>query len=166
MAGRAPKASDRTRRITGAWHSLKSADFAAVLAAPALRKSEHFVLHHLAQRPLSSLRRADGPDVQQLSTDDAPNGSADVDKALPPAGWWLGLVVPKRHARRSVTRSLIKREMRAQADGQRSRLAAGQWIIRLRMPFDVCRFPSAASDPLRQAARDELERMFASAVRP
>ncbi len=29
--------------------------------------------------------------------------------------WWLGLVVPKRHARRAATRSLLKRQMRAHA---------------------------------------------------
>ncbi len=74
-------------------------------------------------------------------------------------------MVPKRHARRAVTRNLLKRQMRAQAAGHRHQLAPGQWLIRLRAPFDVRRFASAASALLRKAARCELEQMFAGALR-
>jgi len=78
--------------------------------------------------------------------------------------WWLGLVVPKRHARRSVTRNLLKRQMRDQAASHQSLLPPGQWVIRLRAPFDARRFPSAASARLREAARAELEQVFAGAL--
>jgi ribonuclease P protein component len=78
--------------------------------------------------------------------------------------WWLGLVVPKRHAKRAVTRSLIKRQMRAQADAHRERLPPGQWVLRLRAPFDPRRFSSAASSLLRETAREELARVFAVVV--
>jgi ribonuclease P protein component len=87
-----------------------------------------------------------------------------VDNSVRPGQWWLGLVVPKRHARRSVTRNLIKRQMRAHADQHRDRLAPGQWVIRLRAPFDPRRFTSAASAQLNAAARDELARVFAGAA--
>ena len=69
-------------------------------------------------------------------------------------GAWLGTVVPKRHARRSVTRTLLKRQMRAAAE--RHGLAAGLWVIRLRSPFERSEYPSAASEPLRSSTAAEL----------
>jgi ribonuclease P protein component len=76
----------------------------------------------------------------------------------------LGVVVPKRHARRAATRSLLKRQIRTHAERYRGRLAAGQWLIRLRAPFDVRQYPSAASAYLRDAARSELAKAFAAAA--
>ena len=83
----------------------------------------------------------------------------------PVAGWWLGTVVPKRHARRAVTRSLLKRQIRAAVERHAPRLPAGLWVVRLRAPFDRTAFPSAASTALRAAARDELDIVFARASR-
>lgn len=84
------------------------------------------------------------------------------DKANP-AGprCWLGLVIPKRHARRSVTRSLLKRQIRAAATRQEAALADGLWVVRLRTAFDPREFPSAASPALADAARTELATLFA-----
>jgi ribonuclease P protein component len=79
-------------------------------------------------------------------------------------GRWLGLVVPKRHARRAVTRTLIKRQIRDVAAHCGERLAAGIWVVRLRLPFDPARFPSAASDALKLEARGELVRLFERAA--
>lgn len=70
-------------------------------------------------------------------------------------GAWLGAIVPKRHAKRAVTRSLLKRQIRA-AFNDLPGLPAGLWVVRLRMPFDRKLFPSASSDALRAAAHDEL----------
>lgn len=70
---------------------------------------------------------------------------------------WLGAVVPKRHARRSVTRSLIKRQIRAAVGQHGDALNGGLWVVRLRAPFDRASFPSAASSALLNAARGELE---------
>lgn len=73
---------------------------------------------------------------------------------------WLGAVVPKRHARRSVTRTLLKRQIREVVRGEAAALAEGLWVVRLRAPFDRARFISAASDALRQAVRSELEQLL------
>jgi ribonuclease P protein component len=91
-----------------------------------------------------------------------------------PSGWWLGTVVPKRHARRSVTRNLIKRQMRevmgdvVQAAQQLASgaLPHGLWVLRLKSPFDPKQFSSPASVPLRQAARDEIVLLLARASAP
>ena len=76
--------------------------------------------------------------------------------APPPEGRWLGTVVPKRHARRAVTRNLLKRQMRAVVQHEADKLPPGLWVVRLKAPFDKQQFPSAASAPLRDSARSEL----------
>ena len=77
---------------------------------------------------------------------------------------WLGAVVPKRHARRAVTRSLIKRQIYAAARRHHDRLAPGLWIVRLRAPFDPARFTSAASLALRREARSELDTLLTAGL--
>lgn len=77
---------------------------------------------------------------------------------------WLGCVVPKRHARRAVTRNLIKRQVYAAAGRVESALPGGMWLVRLRQPFAVTQYPSAASDALRAVVRQELDRMLVKAA--
>ena len=80
----------------------------------------------------------------------------DDRPAKPVNGRWLGLVVPKRHAKRAVTRTLIKRQMRAVMQAHAVHLTSGLWVLRLRAPFDRKVFISAASEHLRGAVHDEL----------
>ena len=115
----------------------------------------------------------------ELSTGHPETSGADVDDSQDqclqalvetptPAGGlerWLGLVVPKRHARRAVTRTLVKRQIRHIAAACAPQLEPGLWVVRQRQPFDVKQFPSAASDALKQAARAELRALFERAVR-
>lgn len=82
----------------------------------------------------------------------------------PGSGHWLGLVVPKRHAKRAVTRNLIKRQMRALMQAHVSSLAPGLWVLRLRRPIDRQVFSSPASDALRSAVRAELTVLLARAA--
>jgi ribonuclease P protein component len=91
-------------------------------------------------------------------------GSGDATK-VPPDRLWLGLVVPKRHARRSVTRNLFKRQIRAAVGRHASAMANGLWVVRLRAPFDKAAFTSAASTALRRAAHNELDGLLAGAIR-
>ena len=79
---------------------------------------------------------------------------------------WLGAVVPKRHARRAVTRTLLKRQIYAAAERHRSELPSGLWVVRLRAPIDRSVFVSAASTALKVQARLELEALFTAAARP
>lgn len=80
-----------------------------------------------------------------------------------PTGCWMGVVVPKRHAKRSVTRSLLKRQIRS-ALTNRAGLPPGLWVVRLRSPFDRKSFPSAASAALRMAAHAELAQLLDRAL--
>ena len=83
--------------------------------------------------------------------------------AAVPEGCWLGMVVPKRHAKRSVTRSLLKRQIRAAvglSNTPARALNPGLWVVRLRAPIDRKLYPSAASEALRSAMHDELRGMM------
>jgi ribonuclease P protein component len=140
---------------------VKSADFERVLAVRRRAASAHFAVHHLAAQPTASARPGSGAAAAELSTIVGPAGALSVDDStdagLAPGDAWVGAVVPKRHARRAVTRSLIKRQIYAAAERHRDRLAPGLWIVRLRLPFDRSHFVSAASQALRADARRELE---------
>jgi ribonuclease P protein component len=146
------------------WRSLNSKGLAAALAAPVVARSPHFVLHHLAARKGLASRLLAEPTLEKLYTEAAPSSTTSVDKIDSLDRWWLGLVVPKRHAKRAVTRTLLKRQMRALAAVNRSDLPPGLWVVRLRAPFARRQYPSAASAALSGAARRELAQLFAGGV--
>jgi len=145
---------------------VQTADFERVLGTPSRARSPHFAVHHVASRPFQRAPATAGPG--ELSTGDAPDERATVDDSaasLPVQAWWLGTVVPKRHAKRAVTRTLMKRQMRAAMERHSPQLAAGLWVLRLRMPFDRQQFPSASSTALRAAVLAELDSVLARAAR-
>jgi ribonuclease P protein component len=82
--------------------------------------------------------------------------------------WRLGFVLPKKQARRSVTRSLIRHQAReALRRHAPAVLAHGRygfeidaWVVRLKTPFDRQQFPSAASKALQTAIRLELDELW------
>jgi ribonuclease P protein component len=72
--------------------------------------------------------------------------------------------VPKRHARRAVTRNLIKRQLRAAMVRHVADLPAGLWVVRLRTPIDREQFLSPSSEMLRAVAHGEAEALFHQAA--
>jgi ribonuclease P protein component len=137
---------------------VETADFQRVLRAPLRCRSPHFAVHYLEARPA----RRRQPVVPELSTGGAPTTGISVDDS--PRELWLGAVVPKRHARRAVTRSLLKRQIRKAVARHAGRLPRGLWVVRLRAPFDTKQFPSAASTALKQAVRTELDAVLGRAA--
>ncbi|WP_418318046.1 ribonuclease P protein component [Piscinibacter sakaiensis] len=152
---------------------VRPVDFQRVLGTSPWARSPHFAVHHLQQAPARRVHPA--ADIQQLSTareqacpplvDELP---AQAPVSPPVDGWWLGLVVPKRHAKRSVTRSLLKRQMRAAAHAAvppaQPSLRPGMWVVRLRAVIDRKKYPSAASEALRRAMHDELQQLMLKAA--
>jgi ribonuclease P protein component len=132
-----------------------SARFEAAMGQRPCARSAHFSVHYLPS--------------SQLSTATAQPGPAPVDDAIrvtPDGGILrLGLVVPKRHARRSVTRSLIKRQLRERLRERLPELPAGEWVLRLRAPIDRKAYPSARSEALAQSLREELGTLLHDAAR-
>ncbi len=75
-------------------------------------------------------------------------------------------MVPKRWARRAVTRNAIKRQIYTVSATFAPRLPAAAHVVRLRSAFDRSRFVSATSDALKRAVRGELEQLFSRVALP
>lgn len=104
--------------------------------------------------------------TKKLSTDLEVLMPEPVDKFSPPAAVWFGAVVPKRLARRAVTRALFKRQIRAAFQRHATALPRGLWLVRLRRPFAVADFVSASSSALAAAARHELDDLLTQPSAP
>jgi len=80
---------------------------------------------------------------------------------------WMGAMVPKRWAKRAVTRNAIKRQIYGVSVDFESALPVAAHIVRLRSGFDRKQFVSATSEELKAAVRLELQQLFArAATRP
>ncbi len=160
---------------------IHKADFERLLGTPAWSRSAHFSVHHVAALSLVPIWKNAMARAAELSTDCVDQNHKPVDNSAAPAppssieqvvvmpaalplgsinGLHLGVVVPKRHAKRAVTRSLLKRQMRATFAGFAGQLPAGQWLVRLRQPFSAQQFVSAQSPALRRAVQVELDLLF------
>lgn len=128
-------------------HRLKTRpQFQAVLAGQVLAKTTHFALHCCAVE----------------------HASVTVDSGLslalfPVPGVWLGAMVPKRWAKRAVTRNTIKRQIYQVGLGAEFALLERAHLVRLRNAFDRKHFVSATSDVLKAAVREELQQLFVRA---
>jgi len=78
---------------------------------------------------------------------------------------WLGAMVPKRWARRAVTRNTIKRQIYNVGASYESQMLQAAHVVRLRTAFDRKQFVSATSDELKKAVRAELQQLFAQAAK-
>ncbi len=72
-------------------------------------------------------------------------------------------MVPKRWAKRAVTRNAIKRQIYTVSLELEATLVARAHVVRLRTAFDRTQFVSATSDVLKRAVRAELLQLFARA---
>jgi ribonuclease P protein component len=151
------------RHAKGLQGGLRPADYQRVMHTRPMAKTAHFTVHfHGPVDKLSTAVRASKP----LDVDDTPEVNADTPVKAPLSLWRLGLVLPKKMARRSVTRSLIKHQARelwrvhlnpGDASASAVALPAGDWVLRLKAPWPRADFPSAASEPLKQLVREELQ---------
>lgn len=114
------------------------------MAGPPVAKTPHFALH---RAPLDGLHEG--------------------RRLFPVVDTWLGVLLPKRWAKRAVTRNAIRRQIyetarqRAQAEG----LPDAALVVRLRTAFNRQVFVSATSDALKRAVRTELEQLYAQLAR-
>jgi ribonuclease P protein component len=145
---------------------VQKADFDRLLKVAPWSRSTHFVVHHVPNSPWARRRARPDPQAPDLSTILEQAGAGSVDKSAamspPPRARWLGCTVPKRLARRAVTRSLLKRAIRSAFDDHASRLPFGLWLVRLRSGFVSPDFVSAGSTALARAARAELDLLLVS----
>jgi ribonuclease P protein component len=110
---------------------LQRVDFQDVMAAEVVSRTRHFVLH------------------RRVINTPCPTSSR------------IGVVVPKRWAKRAVTRNTIKRQIYTLMDDIEGRLPPADHVVRLRSAFDKEKFISATSPLLKQAIRSELHQLLA-----
>lgn len=113
--------------------------FQAVLAGKTLARTTHFALHSCA-----------------LQSPSAEGKSVIAPLFFPVRGVWLGAMVPKRWAKRAVTRNTIKRQIYTVTAEFESLLTESAHVVRLRAAFDRAQFVSATSDALKSSVRVEL----------
>lgn len=128
------------------------AQFQALLGQRPVARTAHFALHRLRW-----------PQQERPDADDARRALTALfdDPGIP----WLGAMVPKRWARRAVTRNTIRRQIYA-LGGELLAGAAGARLIRQHAAFPKADFPSATSEALRHAVRHELQALLARESRP
>lgn len=112
--------------------------FKAVLAGELVSTFGHFALHRL--------------DL------DRPN--ADESRQFASHRIWVGAMVPKRWAKRAVTRNAIKRQMYLTGLALARDCLGAAFLIRLRREFSRKDFVSASSEALKQAVRTELQALL------
>ena len=115
-------------------------------------RTTHFVLHRLilplSPQPSTPASPATGPESKR------PQALFAVD------GVWIGALVPKRWAKRAVTRNTIKRQIYTLGESFEPRWPEAAHVVRLRSGFDRKQFISATSEALKQAVRVELQQLF------
>lgn len=132
--------------------------FQAAMAGGIVSRTPHFALHRLG---FDRLPAAEAPH-------DAGTGDRAAARPLFPTTdvVWLGAMVPKRWARRAVTRNTIKRQIYTVGGAAHAQLPQAAYVVRLRTAFDRKQFVSATSDVLKQAVRAELQQLLARVARP
>ena len=124
--------------------------FQAALACGIVARTPHFALH---RAPLDTVpAEGEAPGGAPSRRPRAMFGVQDV---------WMGAMVPKRWARRAVTRNTIKRQIYQVSAALGERLPDAVHVVRLRAAFDRGQFISATSEVLKRAVRVELEQLFA-----
>ncbi|MBU1358677.1 MAG: ribonuclease P protein component [Gammaproteobacteria bacterium] len=111
------------------------AQFQAVLAGTIVARTPHFALHRRGFEQMSTaehLRWVEG----------------EV---------WMGALVPKRWAKRAVTRNAIRRQIYVLGSASERELPRAAHVVRLRSAFDRKEFVSATSEKLKSALRAELQ---------
>ena len=141
--------------------------FQATMSGGTISRTPHFALHRLVLGEALVTKDAEPTGPGASLAEQAPQALFVVPGTLVPQVW-LGPLVPKRWAKRSVTRHTIKRQIYAVAsefDAQLQALPPAAYVVRLRAGFDRKQFISATSDALKSAVRAELLQLLTHATR-
>lgn len=118
-----------------------------------MARTAHFALH---RAPLEQ-----GVAIEPTT---AHNAAGSKRALFDVQGVWLAAMVPKRWAKRAVTRNTIRRQIYCVSAEFESTLSVAAHVIRLRSGFDRTLFPSATSEKLKSTVRQELQQLFAAAL--
>ena len=120
--------------------------FQAVLAGLIVSKTKHFALHR------------NGLDIEPVLVQKN-DGSAER-RLFRVQTTWIGAMVPKRWAKRAVTRNLIKRQIYSVSAEFSQHYPNAAFVVRLRREFARAEFVSASSTQLKTVVRAELQALM------
>ncbi len=126
--------------------------FQAVLAGAIVAKTTHFALHRnaLDVRPVLARPPVEGGYAPAL---------------FPVQDQWIGAMVPKRWAKRAVTRNAIKRQIYTVSADFLHQYPQAAFVVRLRRDFSRAEFVSASSERLKEAVRAEMQALMQAGAR-
>jgi ribonuclease P protein component len=130
--------------------------FQAVLAGNVIAKTEHFALH---RNGLNAQASPPGP------KEGAGEGS-QVASLFPVQSVWIGAMVPKRWAKRAVTRNAIKRQIYTVSADFLDNYPQAAFVVRLRKAFSRKEFLSPTSSHLKEAVRAEVVVLMQASTTP
>lgn len=122
-----------------------------MLAGGIVARTTHFALH--STKLALPVHNTPGNELIQLRQ----------TALFPVADVWMGAMVPKRWAKRAVTRNTIKRQIYSVSHDLESTFPVAAHVVRVRCSFDRLQFLSATSAVLKAAVRHELQQLFTSA---
>ena len=138
------------------------AQFQAVLAGATVARSEHFALHRsklpIGGRDLAGISAAE---VLVKTT----THKVKSQPLFPVLDLWIGAMVPKRWAKRAVTRNAIKRQIYTVSADFSPKQRQAAFVVRLRRDFSRKVYLSASSDQLKQTVRLELVALMLEGAR-
>ncbi|MBI5907579.1 MAG: ribonuclease P protein component [Polaromonas sp.] len=116
--------------------------FQAVLAGAIVARTTHFALHRNT--------------LEVMNAQTAAGKTHQTPDLFPIQDTWVGAMVPKRWAKRAVTRNAIKRQIYTVSADFLHRAPQAAWVVRLRRDFSRKEFVSASSEALKRAVRREI----------
>jgi len=130
-------------------------------------RTPHFALHRLALQATAagvepSAAAAPCPGATDIDVPPVADGHAVPQLFAGTDRSWIGALVPKRWAKRAVTRNTLKRLIYIVS--AEHGLPPAAHVVRLRAGFDRREFLSPTSDVLKQAARAELRLLLERAA--
>ena len=135
-------------------HRLKTRpQFQAVLAGNIVAKTAHFALHRHVIHAQALQAGAEKNIAQKTQT----------PSLFAPETVWVGALVPKRWAKRAVTRNTIKRQIYTVSADFLQNYSEAAFVVRLRTEFSRKEFPSATSGHLKEAVRSEIVALMQAA---
>lgn len=132
------------------------------MAGGTIARTAHFALHCVVLNPPVAAGEHPPAMAQQK------NQAMPAKPLFEVCELWMGAMVPKRWAKRAVTRNAIKRQIYNAGALAEPALEAvfgvAAHVVRLRAGFDKAAFPSATSEALKATVRQELNQLFARAA--
>jgi len=119
------------------------AQFQQLMKIPPVARSKHFVVHRATQTMVAP-SEVNKPDLLQSHV----------------KGLCLAALLPKRWAKRAVTRNALRRQIYAAFAQQQAHLAPVPHLVRMRSAMDPAMFTSACSDPMKKAVRQEIDQLL------